>query len=907
MLRCIGQIICLLMFAISFASFGHAEKEKARFVAEDGKDQGRCNNRFRPCATIEYAVQQANKGDKILVSAGTYTIDSEQALLYLLSELQPVLGGFNKLDNFQIQQPDKSITTLVGVPQEYAQTLFEKGFTTIVDSKSLISKYPQKNMAIVKQALKPQAAAECIDGTASGYNCENVSLLSHVPLSELPTNSNSANDIWGHVDLNDMREYALIGLQNGVAVVDVTNPQAPVVIGSVAGQNTTWRDIKVHQYYSSDLGRWMAYAYVSADNVTEGLTILDLNSLPETISLVKRVTNDLQAHNIYISNQDYTTNTALSSQQAPLLHVAGSENRGGSWRSYSLENPRTPVSQYVLSNGSRNDYSHDLSSVNITDARKETHCQASQSDSCNLILDFNENELRLWDHSNPSQATELGRETYPDAAYVHSGWWSEDKNYVILHDELDERNFGLNTKVHIFDITQLNSPELVSTWTGPTRAIDHNGFTRGNKYYMSNYERGMTILDLSDPLAPEQIGFFDTFSSANNTSFNGAWGVYPYLPSGIILVSDIQGGLYVLQDDTLTTSAPSVRFTQKNYETIEGETLSVSVEKQGNDAMSVAYHVFYGSASEQDYQIEQGELQWITDDLEPKSIEIAITDDGIQETDEMFFIRLNNPQGGSIDIAASTAFVSIISDDTFPGQVVFESAEITVKETDGEVEIPVQRVGGDQGALLADYIIDFETSVQDDIAAVRGTLEWTDGDSQAKSVYIDIQNDTESESNESFLLTLVTSEPDTLGDQNQIRIVIRDDESNQPPQVNAGNDIQVNTRQTVQITASASDAESDVSILWQQITGDPVTLSNANSLSMTFTAPSQASTLSFEVTATDDFGVSATDSVSVTVIAASNTPQAPPQSSGGGSWQWTSIFYLLLVIFCRRLNSATAH
>ncbi len=118
----------------------------------------------------------------------------------------------------------------------------------------------------------------------------------------------------------------------------------------------------------------------------------------------------------------------------------------------------------------------------------------------------------------------------------------------------------------------------------PTGAIDHNGFVRGNRYYMSNYTRGMTVLDISDTSDPKEIGFFDTFPISDNTSFNGAWGVYPYLPSGVVLISDISSGLYVVRDNTLEPEQGNVSFDAQTYLVEEGASATVSVErKSGSD------------------------------------------------------------------------------------------------------------------------------------------------------------------------------------------------------------------------------------------------------------------------------------------------------------------------------------
>jgi hypothetical protein len=144
----------------------------------------------------------------------------------------------------------------------------------------------------------------------------------------------------------------------------------------------------------------------------------------------------------------------------------------------------------------------------------------------------------------------LSSVTYADASYVHSGWVSEDTRFVFVQDELDEVQRSLNTTVRVFDISDLTNPVMVGTWTGPETNIDHNGFVKGTKYYMSAYRRGLSILDITNPATPSEIAFFDTFPSpaANLPQFNGAWGVYPFLPSGTILVSNIEDGLFVLRE-----------------------------------------------------------------------------------------------------------------------------------------------------------------------------------------------------------------------------------------------------------------------------------------------------------------------------------------------------------------------
>ena len=163
-----------------------------------------------------------------------------------------------------------------------------------------------------------------------------------------------------------------------------------------------------------------------------------------------------------------------------------------------------------------------------------------------------------------------------------------------------KKNGGLNSTVRIFSIADLNNPTQVGQWTGPTRAIDHNGFVRGNRYYMSNYERGLTVLDITDPANPLDVGFFDTYTPSNNAGFNGAWGAYPFLPSGNILVSDIGSGLYILKDRTRESSQGKIAFLTKLSATSQGETLTINVQRESasnpDQPISVNYQLFPGSA-----------------------------------------------------------------------------------------------------------------------------------------------------------------------------------------------------------------------------------------------------------------------------------------------------------------------
>jgi len=194
----------------------------------------------------------------------------------------------------------------------------------------------------------------------------------------------------------------------------------------------------------------------------------------------------------------------------------------------------------------------------ITDNRT-TQC-ANAHNPCEVLVDFNETSVDLWDVTDKSTPARLSTTTYPTASYVHSGWPTADQRYIIVHDELDELRRGLNTQIYTLDVGDLRTPNLVTSYIGGNSATDHNGYTIGNRYYVSHYKRGLVIFDVSNPQALSEIGSFDTYlsPSANTAGTDGAWGVYPFLPSGTLLVSDIENGLFLLRkNETLPPpSAP---------------------------------------------------------------------------------------------------------------------------------------------------------------------------------------------------------------------------------------------------------------------------------------------------------------------------------------------------------------
>ncbi|WDE12632.1 choice-of-anchor B family protein [Thalassomonas haliotis] len=904
------KIAYLSLLTIFFSSkgFAHSEHDKARFIANQGQDKGKCDLALRPCKTLAYAVTQANKGDKILLAGGTYPITSSEELFYLKSALVPVYGGYNRFDHYQSQSPDSNPSLLLGVPAEMADNLRQQGFTLVADGKSQIDeKQLKKQLDSYASLNRMQSQQNCSNGQAGNFACNNIDLLAHMPLSQFSTSPGAASDIWGHVDLNTGNEYALMGLTNGIVVVDISDAASPVEVATIAGANSNWRDIKVYQYYDDNLKVWRAYAYATVDSTLDHVTIIDLNNLPHSVSLAEKNTAVATAHNLYISNTDPTLNIAKAGL-TPSLQLLGTNKFSGAFHNYSLENPAslTPLNNASVGSG----YSHDGSSVVISDNRAASDCQSNGH--CTVFIDFNENEMKLWNISDPDNISQLGTAEYNDLAqeakYVHSGWASEDLQTIFLHDEFDERVGGLNTTLRMFSIADLNNPVRIGTWTGDTAAADHNGYVRGNRYYMSTYERGLTVLDISQAANPVEVAYFDTFPSSNNATYNGAWGVYPFLPSGNILISDINSGLYILKDNSQTSLQGDISFSQSAISAVEGENIQISVARNAGSPTSdtgVSYQILPGSAlAGEDYTPVSGTLTWTGGDNTTKTISVPVLADVNDEFGESFYLRLYNPTGGAT--LSSPSYLTVnIDGKANSGVIGFTQEEIIVPENQGPATITVSREGNAEGEVSVNYQLeDSSALIDEDVENTSGTLTWSDGDKSNKTITLTLINDDLSEEEETFTLNLASVNNSRLGNFNQLAVTISDDESNQAPSVNLGEDSQVNTRQSHTLTSTVSDRENDpLSYLWSQSSGPSVTMFDTSQSSMSFIAPDSASQLSFSLAVTDSKGATTTDSIIITVIA----PEPDTGGSGGNGGGAVNLRYLLLLLplIWRRLSRKT--
>ena len=379
-----------------------------------------------------------------------------------------------------------------------------------------------------------QAQTPCINGMAGDYSCNGYDLQVFIPCTDF--GADNANDSWGWTDPDDGTEYALVGLDNGTAFLDISDPINPIYLGKLPTHTSSslWRDVKVYNNH----------AFVVSEANNHGMQIFDLTRLRDVANPPETFTEDAHyggfggAHNIVIN------------EETGYAYGVGADYSGGA-HFVNIQDPLNPIGEGGYSGSG---YTHDAQVV-VYDGPDSDYTGKE------IYIGSNEDKVVIVDVTDKTNPVLISAVTYTNDAYTHQGWFTEDLTYFIVGDEIDELNFGFNTRNIVFDFTDLDNPQLSFEYSGPTSATDHNGYVDGDKFYLANYKAGMRVIDISD-ISNEnmtEIGFFDVFPSNNTAGYDGAWNVYPYFASGNILISSLKysspdyvPGFYLVKSSTLS-------------------------------------------------------------------------------------------------------------------------------------------------------------------------------------------------------------------------------------------------------------------------------------------------------------------------------------------------------------------
>ena len=384
------------------------------------------------------------------------------------------------------------------------------------------------------------AEAKCQTGKAGGFECRDADLVSFLPKSAIGAKRGVLlNDIWGWTDSVTQREFAIVGRVDGTSFVEVTDPASPKYLGELpmtrGAKANMWRDIKVYKNH----------AYIVADGAgPHGMQIFDLTQLrsvekaPVIFKETAHYDRIHSAHNIVINE---ATGFAY-----PVGNSMGGETCGGALHMIDIRDPSAPKFAGCYADPStgkaRTGYTHDAQCVVYRGPDEQYRGRE-------ICFNASETALGIADVTDKQSPKPISVASYPNVAYAHQGWLTEDHRFFYLNDEGDElAGTAPMTRTLVFDLADLDDPVVSKEFLGTTPATDHNLYVRDRYMYQSNYVSGLRVIDVKDPANPVEVGYFDTVPFGENApGFAGSWSNFPYFKSGVVAVTSMREGLFMVR------------------------------------------------------------------------------------------------------------------------------------------------------------------------------------------------------------------------------------------------------------------------------------------------------------------------------------------------------------------------
>jgi choice-of-anchor B domain-containing protein len=317
-------------------------------------------------------------------------------------------------------------------------------------------------------------------------------------------NYSSYSAIWGYVAPNG-REYAILGTNTGTSFVDITDSANIQQVDFVSGVTSSWREMKTYSHY----------AYVVSEGTNSRLQIIDLQYLPDSVSLVNTW-----------SYTGYTKTHSISQSGKYLYLNGGNASPNGGVAIVDLTNPTVPVKlgQWTT------EYVHDCRVLN--DTIWTANVYSGRMSIINATNKSSPQFVRNWQAYNSQVVS------------THNAAITDDRSHILTTNEISSPP----GKLYAYDIQDLDNITRVSEWqpTGITTSIIHNVEIYGKYAVIAHYTSGIRIVNISNPAAPVEAAWYDTYPSSNSANFSGCWGVYMF-PSGKIVASDISNGLFVIK------------------------------------------------------------------------------------------------------------------------------------------------------------------------------------------------------------------------------------------------------------------------------------------------------------------------------------------------------------------------
>jgi len=332
------------------------------------------------------------------------------------------------------------------------------------------------------------------------------------------------SDVWGY--RHGTEEFAVIGSKTAVNVLNISDCSNPLLVHQwVDGSNTNWRDIK-------DYGDYI-YSVCDVSVCNEGLQVINKNDFSQTqdLSVFQK------AHNLFVD------------KDAGRLYVFGSNTSKQGTYVYDIKtDPSTPT---LIKNIKFGELPNE-----VLNGTYYVHDGYVQNDTA--YLNHGYVGMIMWDMRDLNNIYRIS-ETEANGGYNHSCWKHPNAPYLYVAEEVPQ-----GRPMYVYDISDPTDPFTTYSFKDPlegpthTNSTPHNPLIKLNRMYISYYNDGVQVYDVSNPEIPERVGYYDTYLTNNGggyNGYNGNWGTYPLLPSGCILASDRSSGLYTLK----MTIAPEAR------------------------------------------------------------------------------------------------------------------------------------------------------------------------------------------------------------------------------------------------------------------------------------------------------------------------------------------------------------
>jgi choice-of-anchor B domain-containing protein len=382
----------------------------------------------------------------------------------------------------------------------------------------------------------------CVNGMAGTFPCHNIDLASFLPLDSI--GGGTGNDVWGWTDPLTNKEYALMGRSNGTAFVDISDAEHPVYLGNLPTHSvaSSWRAIKVYANH----------AFIVSEAANHGMQVFDLTQLrsvaaaPATFSETAHYNGFSRAHTITLNEE-----TGFAYINGVTAYTDAAANKCA--RGLHMIDVRNPAQPTYAGCFDADGYTHDAQCVVYRGADAAYRNRE-------VCFNSNEDTLTIVDVTDKKSPRLLSRTTYPGNGYTHQGWLTDDHSLFLVDDEFDEQQLKSKTRTHIFNVSDLDAPSVTGVHEGTSTAIDHNQYILGRYAYQANYRSGLRVLDISHAATAElqEVGYFDIYPVDDVATYNGAWSNYPFFKSGLVVVSGIEQGLFVLRPKTNFVTTPQL-------------------------------------------------------------------------------------------------------------------------------------------------------------------------------------------------------------------------------------------------------------------------------------------------------------------------------------------------------------